>query len=207
MGGSRLERLAPLAGALFGVVIAIGVVAGGEPLDSDASAEEVIKHYDDGKFIIGIIMLALGAILFMFFAATLRKHLIASGPEWLGSLGFGGAIVFAVGMGGFASSQFALVDAADQKNLAAAQALNLIDSNNFPPAVIGISVFLLATAWHVLSSRSLPRWIGWMSLVIGILALLGPLGILAFLLLAPWSFIVGIVLYRRGAASVSPVAA
>lgn len=202
MGGSRLERLAPLAGALFAVLMVVGVLVAGSPLDTDASAEEVIKHYDDGKFFIGILALALGAILFMFFAATLRKHLAASGPDWLAALAFGGGIIFTVGLTGFASSQFALLDAADKKTLGAAQALNIIDNNNFPPAVIGLCILLLATAWHVLSSGSLPRWIGWVSLMIGILALAGPLGILAFLLFAPWTFIVAILLYRQGRAAV-----
>ncbi|MEY2421077.1 MAG: hypothetical protein QOI95_1144 [Acidimicrobiaceae bacterium] len=207
MGGSRLERLVPLAGALFGVLMVVGVLAAGEPLGTDASAEEVIKHYDNGKFFIGVITLGLGAVLFMFFAASLRRHLAATGPEWLATTVFGGGIVFTVGLAGFASSQFALLDAADQKALGAAQALNFVDNNNFPPAVIGVCVLLLATAWHVLSSGSLPRWIGWVSLVLGILALAGPLGILAFLLFAPWTFIVAILLYRRCNAGVSPAAA
>jgi hypothetical protein len=203
MGGSRLERLAPLAGTLFGVMMVVGVLGTGEPLGTDATGEEVIKHYDDGKYFIGIIMLGLGAVLFMFFAAALRKHLAATGPEWLAALAFGGGIVFTVGLAGFASSQFALVDAADQKAVGAAQALNIIDNNNFPPAVIGVCVLLLALAAHVLGSGSLPRWMGWVSLVIGILALAGPLGIVAFLLFAPWTFILGIVLFRQA----SPAAA
>jgi hypothetical protein len=182
------------------------VLVSGEPPDTDASAEEVIKHYDDGKLFVGVITLGLGAVLFMFFAASLRKHLAAAGPEWLATLVFGGGIMFSIGLAGFASSQFALLDAADTKNLGAAQALNVIDNNNFPPAILGVCVLLLAVAWHVLSSRSLPRWIGWVSLVIGILSLAGPLGIIAFFLFAPWSFIVGIVLYQRGSASVSPAA-
>jgi hypothetical protein len=186
---------------LFAAMMVAGVLAAGEPLDTDASAEEVIKHYDDGKLILGVITLGLGAVLFMIFAASLRKHLVSRGPEWLAALGYGGAVIFTVGLGLFASSQFALIDAADQKNLAAAQALNVIDNNNFPPAIIGLCVVMLAMAWHVLSSGSLPRWIGWVSLVLGILALAGPLGILAFLLFAPWTFIVSIVLYRQSSAA------
>jgi hypothetical protein len=44
-------------------------------------------------------------------------------------------------------------------------------------------------------------------LVIGILALAGPLGILAFILFAPWCFIVAVVLYRRASAGVTPALA
>ena len=202
-----MERVVPLAGALFAVMMVVGVAVTGETPETNATAEEVIKHYDDGKLFIGVITLGLGSVLFMFFAAALRKHLAAGGPEWLATLGFGGAIVFTVGLAGFASTQFALLDAADTKNLGAAQALNVIDNNNFPPAVIGLCVFLLAIAWHVLSSRSLPRWIGWVSLVMGILCLAGPLGFISFLLFAPWTFVVSLVLYRQGSGAVSPAAA
>jgi hypothetical protein len=183
---------------LFSIMFVIGFVTSGETPDTTDSPEEILKHYDDGKLFIGIITLGVGAILFMFFAAALRKHLLATGPEWLATLSFAGAIIFVVALGGFASGQFALLSAADEKNLQVLQTLNYIDNNNFPPAVIGLSVLMLATAWHALSSRSLPTWLAWVTLVLGVLALAGPLGFLTFLATIPWTFIVGIMLYRRG---------
>jgi hypothetical protein len=138
----------------------------------------------------------------MFFASALRKHLRATGPEWLSTLAFAGHVIFVVGMTGFATSQFSLASAADEKNLQVMQALNYIDNNNFPPVVIGLAVANLAIAWHVLSSKSLPAWIGWVTLVLGIVALAGPIGFIAFVAIMPWTLAVSIVLYRRG-----PVAA
>jgi hypothetical protein len=75
-----------------------------------------------------------------------------------------------------------------------AQALNIIDNDNFAPTVIGLAVVLLATGWHVLASRSLPAWVGWVSLVLGVLAVAGPLGFIAFLLFPLWVAAVAVVL-------------
>ena len=107
-----------------------------------------------------------------------------------------------VALAGFASSQFALISAADENNLSVLQTLNYLDNNNFPPAIIGLTVVYLGMAWHILSARSLPVWLGWVSLVIGILGLAGPIGFVAFLLFIPYTFILGILVYQR-----SPTAA
>jgi hypothetical protein len=193
-----LERLAPLAGVLFTVIFAVGFLTSGETPDSDATGEEVIKHYDDtGKILFSVILLLLAAIVFMFFAGTLRRHFAAEGPDWLASVVFGGAVVYVVGLGLFASSQIALTDAADANQPAVAQALNVLDNNNFPPAVIGLAVVLLGSAWHVLAARSLPIWLGWVALVLGIVALAGPIGFAAFLLFPLWVLVVAIILFRR----------
>src|SRR5215216_2658661 len=183
MGTGRLERFAPLAGALFTVIFAIGFLTSGETPDSDSAGETVVDHYDEsGRILFGVVLLLLAAVVFLFFAGVLRRHLAALGPEWLAAVVFGGAVVYAVGLGEFLSSQIALVEAADANQAAAAETLNVIDNNNFGPAAIGLAVVLLASAWHVLSSRSLPVWLGWVALALGILAMAGPLGFIAFLL-------------------------
>jgi len=201
-----MERLAPLAGVLFAVVFAIGFITGDTP-DTDATGEEVISHYDDtGKIFVGILALVIGAVLFMFFAGVLRSRLRSTGPEWLATVGFGGAVVYSVGLGLFAMSQIALIDASDLGKPDVAQALNIIDNDNFFPSVIGLAVILLATGWHVLASRSLPIWLGWVSLILGILALAGPAGFVAFLLFPVWVFVVAVMLFRR-TGTVDPSAA
>ncbi len=197
MGTGRMERLAPLAGVVFTVLFAVAFVTSGETPEGDATGEAVIKHYDDaGKFLLSVFLLLLAALLFMFFAGVLRRHLAAGGPEWLASVVFGGAVVYVVGLGLFASSQFALVEAADANQPGVAQALNVIDNNNFAPAAIGLAAVLLSTAWHVLTARSLPMWLGWVALILGILAVAGPLGFFAFLLFPLWVLAVAVTLFR-----------
>jgi hypothetical protein len=200
----RTERLAPLAGVLFTVVFAIGFLTSGETPDTKATGQEVISHYDDsGGVLVSMFGLVLAAVLFMFFAGVLRSRLQATGPDWLASVAFGGAVVYTVSLGLFAMGQIALVDAADLGQPEVAQALNIIDNDNFFPAVIGLTVVLLATGWHILASRSLPTWLGWASVVLGILALAGPLGFIAFLLFPIWILVVSIMLYRQTAAPVA----
>ena len=199
MKTGRLEKLLPLAGVAFSIVFFVGFAATGDTPEQNASAEAIGKYYDDGgKVLLGILAVSLCAILFMFFATAMRKHVVANGLEWLGTLGFAGGAIFVVGLTQFASSQFALFEAADDKNLQVLQSLNYIDNSNFPTATIGLSVFFLATAWHVLSTKSLPVWIGWVSLLLGVMGLAGPLGFIAFLAIMPWTLIVSILLYRRG---------
>jgi MFS family permease len=205
MGTPRLERLAPLIGVLFSVVIVVGFLVSGETPDSDASPAEIFDHYEDeGPIFVGIIALLIAGAALLFFAGVLRRHLAAVGPEWLATVVFGGAVAVAAGLGMFLSSQVALVDAADNNQEAALQTLNILDNSNFGPAVIGLTVMYLASAWHVLGSRSLPAWIGWLSLLLGILALLGPLGFIAFLAFPIWVLIVSIALFRRVAAPAAP---
>jgi len=200
MGTGRIERFAPLAGALFTVILAVGFLTSGDTPDSDSTGETVVEHYDDsGKILFGVVLLLLAGVLFMFFAGVLRRHLAAFGPEWLASVVFGGAVVYVAGLGIFLSSQIALVEAADADQAPAAEALNVIDNNNFGPVAIGLAVVLLASAWHVLSTRSLPVWLGWVALVLGVLAVAGPLGYIAFLLFPLWVLAVAVVLFRVGA--------
>lgn len=203
METSRLEKLMPLTGVLFSILMVIGFATSGEPPGTTDSPEALFEHYDDDKLLMGIIALGLGSILFMFFASALRRHLRATGPEWLATLVYAGSIIFVVGLSLFAWTQFALLGAAEDKNLSVMQTLNYLDNNNFPTAIIGLCLVMLATAWHVLTSRSLPVWVGWVSLLLGVIALAGPLGFITFLAVMPWTLIVAILLYRRDTPAVA----
>lgn len=204
MGRGRLERLAPLAGALFTVVFAIGILTSGDTPDTGASGEEVISHYaDGGKVFVGIFALLVAGVLFLFFAGVLRGVLAGSkgAPEWLATVVFGGAVIYAAALAIFAMAQVMLVDAADLGQPEVAQALNIFDNDNFFPCVMGLATILLGTGWHVLRSGALPRWLGWVSVALGALAFAGPAGIAAFLVFPLWVLAVSVILYQRGAAA------
>ena len=201
MDTGRLDRLAPLTGVLFTVFAAVAILVGGDTPDTDAPAAEILDHYaDEGPVFIGVIALLLAGVALLFFAGVLRRHFAASGPDWLGAVVFGGAVVFATGLGIFLSSQLALVDAADNEQESSLQALNILDNTSFGAAVIGLATVYLASAWHVLASRSLPVWIGWLALLLGIVAVAGPLGFFAFLAFPVWVLIASIALFQRTAA-------
>jgi hypothetical protein len=147
MGTGRLERLAPLTGVLFTVLAVVGILVGGDVPDTDASAAEILDHYEDeGPVFVGVIALLLAGVALLFFAGALRRHFAAVGPDWLAALVFGGAVVLAAGLGIFLSSQVALADAADNQQEASLQALNILDNTNFGAAVVGLAtIFAEAT--------------------------------------------------------------
>ena len=197
MGEGRLERLAPLAGAVFTVVFAIGFLTSGDVPGTDASGEEVMAHYsDEGTVFAGILMLLL--------AGVLRGALVSSSraPEWLATVVFGGAVVYVVGLAIFAMAQIMLIDAADLGQPEVAQALNIFDNDNFFPAVLGMATMLLASGWHLMRSAVLPKWLAWVSVVLGVLAVAGPAGFIAFLLFPFWVLAVSVLLYQRGTRAV-----
>ncbi|MDQ3643111.1 MAG: hypothetical protein M3450_17015 [Actinomycetota bacterium] len=207
MRNGRLERFAPLFGALFAVLFAIGLLSNWDTPDSKASGQEVISHYgDEGKIFLGVFALLLGAILFLFFVGILQAALRTSerAPEWLATVVFGGGVIYSIALAIFAMGQFMLIEAANLGQPEVAQALNIFDLNNFFPAVVGLATILLATGWHTLRSAVLPVWLGWVSVVLGLLALAGPAGFMAFLLFPLWVLVVSVLLYRADAGAGLP---
>ena len=67
------------------------------------------------------------------------------------------------------------------------------------PVVAGIGMTALATGIAALRGGGLPRWLAWVSVVLGIMALAGPVGGIAFLVTPIWALIVAVVLLRASA--------
>jgi hypothetical protein len=59
-------------------------------------------------------------------------------------------------------------------------------------------VTLLAAGIASARGAGLPAWLGWSAIVIGVLALAGPLGMIAFLAAPVWVLIAAIVLAAGG---------
>jgi len=204
MNREQTERLAPLAGVLFAVALLASFFGAGIAPDKTATGEEVIAHYDsDFDLVITLLGMGLAAISMMFFAGSLRNKMRSMGNEWLATVAFGGATIFAVGLAIFAWIQVALHDASKLGQPAVAQALNILDNNNFPIAMVGLSTLYLATAWHTMRSHALPRWLGYVTLALGICTFAGPLGVIAFLAAPFWTLVTAIVLFRD-ASTVDP---
>ena len=198
MGTGRGDRLAPLAGVVFAVLFVITFLVGGDTPGVKSSGQDVISHYDDsGKVYAVLLLLLVGAAAYMLFAGVLRARLRAAGAEWLASVTFGGSIIYTVGLAMFGMTQVALTDASKLAQPEVAQALNILDNDNFFPAAVGLTVVLLSAGWHALAQRSLPSWLAWASVVLGIMALAGPLGFVAFLLFPLWVIAVALTLYRQ----------
>ena len=134
---------------------------------------------------------------FMFFATSLRGYLRSTGSvEGLAALVLVAAGILAVGLtvsGGFA---YALADAPNRLAPASAQTLNLLDEDVFFAMVIGVGLFALASALAILRGARLPNWLGWVAIVIGVIAFTPAFGI-ALIGLTIWVLVVSVLIYTR----------
>ena len=76
MSPGRSSRYAPLLGALFVILVLVGFVVAGDTAGTDALPAEIKDKYDDqAKHLIGLYLVALGAVALLFFASHLRGAL------------------------------------------------------------------------------------------------------------------------------------
>jgi hypothetical protein len=191
-------RRAPWTGIVAAVFFLASVIVGGtSPPGLDASASDVANFWDDGAQIVSALLGGLGAIVLIFYAATLRSRMRAA--ESMSNLVLVGGAFFALGLALFGGVAFTLADlAGSDKHIdpGALQALNALEVDLFLPAVIGLCIFYLSTGIATLSTGVLPRWFGWISVVLGVLCILGPGGIVALFLGIPWLALGAILLIR-----------
>ncbi|MBA2630858.1 MAG: hypothetical protein H0U84_07540 [Thermoleophilaceae bacterium] len=201
MGKGR-EWLVPLTGVLFVVLLIISFVVVGEepPTVSDSTARELVEFYGDneGAVIASAAIATVGAAAFIFFFGYVRKVLRATEGEggMLSMVAFAGAVVFATGVAIDSTISFALADAADDIDPAAVQALVALFQNDFVPLALGLQVLLLATGISVVRHGALPKWLGWIAILLAVIAVT-PAGFVAFLGAGVWVLIVSVVLSLR----------
>jgi hypothetical protein len=201
-GEVTLRRWLALCGVVAPVldVLAFTVVTGKTP-DDKASAVEVVSFYRDhkGANVVAALMVTIAAVLLVLFAARLREVLRGdgSGGGVLPIAAFGGVLVLAASLLGGAVVHFALVQAADHRFAAPAQTLNVLDNNDFFGVIGGMAVLMLAAGIATVRRPVLPRWLGWVAIVVGVLSLAGPLGFVGVLLAVIWIIVVAILMLVR----------
>jgi len=194
---NSLRRLAPLTGIVFAVLLVVTFVSPSTPSVHDTGVQ-VINHYKDHKnaHLIGDLAGGLGVIFFLFFISSLRSFFRdKEGADGLSRAAFAGGILIAVGGAIFTSLDVALIDARNDITPQAAQAINVLGNDFFFPFEIGLVVFALCTGLAIIASGALPKWLGWVMVVIGVVAL-SPVGFFGFFVVLIWSVIVAILIYR-----------
>jgi hypothetical protein len=170
----RREWLVPLTGVAFVVVGIIAFLVGGEPKSADEPVREVVDFYVDNKDSVeaGAIIAALASLLLIFFGAYFRQVLRAAAGEGeiLSLVSFVGLVLVALGFAIDGTISFALAEAADDINPVAVQALQALWDNDFVPIMLGVLAFLWATGLSVIRSGVVPKWLGWMMILLGIVA-------------------------------------
>jgi hypothetical protein len=209
MSSSRWERLAPLTGIVFVVFAVVAAILSGstpDPNDSTAGVAGFWQVHDTRELWSSYIG-ALGVVFFLWFVGSLRAALrrYEGEPGRLAGTAFAGFIVFAVGLLALLGTQFAAADVADDSGVApqVVGTLSVLQSDLFFPLTIGLAVGVIATGLAILRFAGLPGWLGWVSIVIGVITLT-PVGFFGFLAAILWIVIVSVMLYLRGTEAAAP---
>jgi hypothetical protein len=200
-----LRRLPPLTGIVFAVLLVVAFAGPSSPNIHD-NGLQVIAHYKDHHSLVGDLCGGVGVVFFVFFASSLRSYFrYKEGGEGLATAAFAGGIFIGIGGAIFTSIDVALIDARNTISPPAAQALNVLNNDFFFPFEIGLIIFSLCIGLAILNTGALPKWLGWVTIVIGIVAFT-PVGFFGFFALMIWSVIVAILVFRRGAAPAAATA-
>ena len=210
MNWARWERIAPLAGVLAVVLWVVGVTIlqakGHLSNNSNDAPDKVLGQYVNHSSAIqwGAWLVSLGALAFLWFLGSLRAA-IHRGEGGVGRLasaaaGGGGATAICILLAHLPS--YAAASTSSHLTPDGAKALVLMDDAFFYGAELASAVLFLAVAVAIFRWGVLPVWLGWVSLVFGLLALVPPVGWAVLALGLPlWTLAVAFLLFaRQGAA-------
>ena len=203
MAATRFERFLPLAGVLAGICFAISgyLPMGPSTPDDPARMPWLADHQAMG--LTGAVAAALLSVLVLFFAAGVRAALRSgeSGESSYSSVAYAGMIAFAVSASANAMLQLATLDAASGGRAESVVTLGYLGEFAWVPWAAASAVMFLAVGLGGLRAAALPPWLAIVTVVLGLLCLLGPTGIAVFLVSPVWFVVTGVVLHRRGRAS------
>jgi hypothetical protein len=196
-----LRRLWPLTGIAFFVAWIAGFAlhAGSDGLTSPTAA---VSYYAAHQTAISASIMAwtVAALLLVFFAANLQSAAADRGrgePGPLPGAILGGGVAWSVGILFTALTHDALLHASIDGQTAVAPVALVLANEDFVPTVAGIAILCLAAGVAGFLGAAVPRWLGAVALLIGLLAVAGPLGMYAFLAAPVWILIVAVVELRR----------
>ncbi len=201
----KSQRLAPLSGIVFVVLLATGfIVLGGSSPELKDSSQKIIDFYTHHKNreIAAAVAVGASVVFLSIFVASLYGRLkAAEGPSNLGStLALIGGVAAVAGFFGIIGVHVALIDGADKHiDPGAMVALNAIDNDNFPAFSLPLGVMLLGAAIATLKAGALSKWLGWAALVIAIL-FFTPIGFAGFGLSGLWIIAASISMSRTATA-------
>jgi hypothetical protein len=189
------------------IFIAFGPLGSGSP-GENASGVAVAHWYNThtGQNWGSIYLVGLALAVLLVYVTQLRSSLRQAGAgELWPNVSFAAGIAFVAGFVVIGTAQVTLILAAHNHDYSIVKVFNFYGDNNELVFLFGMCLLGLTTGLAILLNRGatpLPKTLGWYSILVGVLALAGPLGFLDFLFLFPiWLIATGFVIatkQRRG---------
>jgi hypothetical protein len=194
----RWSRLASLTGVVFAVLTVVAIFAGGETPDANARPAKVIAYYGTHRSEVetSAILFALAFLVVVLFAGALRSY-VRQAAEGLGALILAGAVMMSIGATIGSGVEYALAKQLPHLGPQTAQALNVISNEIFLPVIAGAFIFALSAGLAILRGAALPKWLGWVAIVLAIVVIIPPASFPALLGFVIWSIVVSILMYVR----------
>ncbi|MDQ1689736.1 MAG: hypothetical protein QOK42_2711 [Frankiaceae bacterium] len=199
---TRDSRWLVWTGPVFTVLFyaAIFGLEGSTPGEKD-SAKSVTAYYNShqGRGMAEVFLTPLLVLLLVLFVSHVRTLArIAAGGTGSGpTVMVSGAILWGAGMLVGSLLGLALLSSAHHGQDQVAQTVNVMNAAGWVPFIAGIAVTLVGAGMTVLATGLLPRWMGWVAVVAGVISLAGPGGFLGFWVGPIWMLVAGILLARR----------
>jgi hypothetical protein len=194
---SSSTRWLPLTGILFIALVVTGILLGGETPTASDTPEAIGAYYTDnkGQIQLGVLLFGLGLMSAVVFASYLRTILDRGDGETgiLPRAAFAGIVIFAAGAAFDGTLLFAMSEAVDDIDPVQLQTMQAVWDNDFVPVALGTVLFVLASGLSIVRHRSLPVWLGWLAILVGIVGLT-PYGFFAFIATGVWVVAVSVVL-------------
>jgi hypothetical protein len=206
------RRVTPFAGLLSVLmfVASVLVIESGDIPADDATGADVAAYLADhlGVLATGAVLWGIGTIALIWFLDGLRSH-IAPASSQLARLAYGfgfGAALFLL-----ASVMPDVAGALASDNLdrslesGAAEAIASLGDGFFIAAELMLAGFFLAVGLAALRARAFPAWLGGISAILAIVALIPPIGWAVVVFAFPlWVLLVSGLLWRGSNAPVAP---
>jgi hypothetical protein len=201
MNGSYKSRLLIWSGPLFAIAFVVAdLLLVGDGKGEKATGAEVVQYFEgrQGRTMVEIFAAPAVATLLVLFAGEFRRRAAAAGElRTAPTVMFAGAVVWVTSLVGGAAVDLALASSADNHQEQVAQTLNVLSNDSWIPLIAGVAIFLIGAGGTVLGSGLLPKWLGWVAVVGGVVSLAGPGGFIGFFLAPLWIIVAGAVLATR----------
>ena len=201
---ARLEKLAPLAGGLAGLLWLVGILLLQSRNPADPQAADLTTYFREERtpILVGGLLVALGVFLFFWFLASLSQQL----DGWLAAAASIGGTAGGAMMAALTGPH--TTGATTDAELLAPQtsvAFWRLSHTYFIAAEVAFAVFVAAVALSAFTTGVVPRWLAWASLALALILLVQPIAWLGLILLLPaWLIGAGIALWRRSRATRAP---
>jgi hypothetical protein len=203
MSGQRMNRWMGLLGLIVLILLFVGFgpLSGSSP-GENASGLKVIAYWNAHQTIgwAQIPVIGVGLALMVLFVSQLRNVLRGAADDRgpLPSVVYAGGLIFVADLvAAGALLHVPLLLAAHNHQAGIAQTLNFVDQNNELLFLFGIALLALSAGVAILTGSLLPKWLGWVSIAVGLVCCAGPISWFGILAFGIWIPVLGFVIQAK----------